>query len=193
MGSLTYDGTVIHFTGEPGAAKINAAIERTPMDDFLKGGELVLTTGMPLPEESAGIQRYVDELARIGAAALVTRGPDSPVPPASSGPTFRPPPANAGDHLHPSVEAGVGKGVPAHVMTNHDFAAIGIDTSHEWIVERTGIVERHIAGEGDSTCSMAAEASISERSMPEMRARTMTITSAMVKSVCAAISQRTES
>ena len=34
------DGTVIHFTGEPGAAKINAAIERTLMDDFLKGGEL---------------------------------------------------------------------------------------------------------------------------------------------------------
>ena len=55
--------------------------------------------------------------------------------------------------------AGTGKGVPARVMTNHDFAAIGIDTSHEWIVERTGIVERHIAGEHDSTCSMAAEAS----------------------------------
>lgn len=34
------DGTVIHFTGEPGTAKINAAIERTPMGDFLKGGEL---------------------------------------------------------------------------------------------------------------------------------------------------------
>lgn len=34
------DGTVIHFTGEPGAAKINAAIERTPLEDFLKGGEV---------------------------------------------------------------------------------------------------------------------------------------------------------
>ncbi len=44
-------------------------------------------------------------------------------------------------------------------MTNHDFAAIGIDTSHEWIVERSGIVERHIAKEGDTTCSMAATAS----------------------------------
>ncbi len=44
-------------------------------------------------------------------------------------------------------------------MTNHDFAAIGIDTSHEWIVDRTGIVERHIAGDGDTTCSMAADAS----------------------------------
>ncbi len=43
-------------------------------------------------------------------------------------------------------------------MTNHDFAAIGIDTTHEWIVERTGIVERHIARNGESTCSMATEA-----------------------------------
>ncbi len=43
-------------------------------------------------------------------------------------------------------------------MSNHDFAAIGIETSHEWIVERSGIVERHIAKEGDTTCSMAATA-----------------------------------
>jgi 3-oxoacyl-[acyl-carrier-protein] synthase III len=43
-------------------------------------------------------------------------------------------------------------------MTNHDFASIGIETSHEWIFERSGIVERHLAGDGDSTCSMAATA-----------------------------------
>ena len=43
-------------------------------------------------------------------------------------------------------------------MTNHDFAAIGIETSHEWIHERSGIVERHIARNGETTCSMAAEA-----------------------------------
>ena len=41
--------------------------------------------------------------------------------------------------------AGTGRGIPAKVMTNHDFAALGIDTIDEWIVERTGIVERHIA------------------------------------------------
>ena len=52
----------------------------------------------------------------------------------------------------------MGRGIPAHVMTNHDFASIGIDTSHEWIVERSGIVERHIAREDDTTCSMAATA-----------------------------------
>jgi 3-oxoacyl-[acyl-carrier-protein] synthase-3 len=51
-----------------------------------------------------------------------------------------------------------GRGIPEHVMTNYDFAGIGIDTSHEWIVERSGIVERHIAKEGETTCSMAATA-----------------------------------
>ena len=55
--------------------------------------------------------------------------------------------------------AGTGRGVPSKVMTNHDFAAIGIETSHEWIVERTGIVERRIAEAGTTTASMAADAS----------------------------------
>ena len=35
--------------------------------------------------------------------------------------------------------AGTGRGIPATVMTNHDFAALGIETNDEWIVERTGI------------------------------------------------------
>ena len=54
--------------------------------------------------------------------------------------------------------AGTGRGVPSHVMTNHDFAAIGIDTSHEWIVERSGIHQRYIAKNGESTCSMGVDA-----------------------------------
>jgi len=54
--------------------------------------------------------------------------------------------------------AGTGRGVPAHVMTNHDFAAIGIETSHEWIHERSGIVQRHIARDGETTCSMSSDA-----------------------------------
>ena len=53
---------------------------------------------------------------------------------------------------------GTGRGIPAKVMTNHDFASIGIETSDEWIVERSGIRERHIATEGQTTCSMAAAA-----------------------------------
>jgi len=55
--------------------------------------------------------------------------------------------------------AGTGRGIPAKVMTNHDFAALGLETNDEWIVERTGIRERHIAVEGETTCSMAATAS----------------------------------
>ncbi|MFC8679503.1 PucR family transcriptional regulator [Streptomyces griseorubiginosus] len=45
--------------------------ELTDPASFLKGGELVLTTGMPLPQDAAGVRRYVDELAEVGAAALV--------------------------------------------------------------------------------------------------------------------------
>lgn len=52
--------------------------------------------------------------------------------------------------------AGVGRGVPAHVMTNDDFAAIGIETSHEWIHERTGIAERRIAKSPDETTAWMA-------------------------------------
>ena len=51
-----------------------------------------------------------------------------------------------------------GRGIPERVMTNHDFASIGIETSHEWIVERSGIVERHLASETETTASMAAAA-----------------------------------
>ena len=54
--------------------------------------------------------------------------------------------------------AGMGRGIPAKVMTNHDFAALGLETNHDWIVERTGIVERHIGRPDETTTSMAATA-----------------------------------
>ena len=54
--------------------------------------------------------------------------------------------------------AGTGRGVPATVMTNFDFAKIGIDTTDEWIVERTGIKQRHIA-KTESSTDLAATAS----------------------------------
>ncbi len=59
----------------------------------------------------------------------------------------------------PAVQiASIGRSVPDRVMTNYDFAAIGIETTHEWVMERTGISERHIAGPNDTTCSMGAAA-----------------------------------
>jgi 3-oxoacyl-[acyl-carrier-protein] synthase III len=52
---------------------------------------------------------------------------------------------------------GVGSALPVRVMTNADMAKV-VDTSDEWIVERTGIRARHIAGEGETTRSLGAEA-----------------------------------
>lgn len=53
---------------------------------------------------------------------------------------------------------GTGRGVPEKVLANADFAAMGIETTHEWIFERTGIVERRICADGETTASMAVEA-----------------------------------
>lgn len=61
-------------TGESRLARPVRWVHVTELTDpasFLKGGELVLTTGMPLPAEPARIRRYVDELADVRAAALV--------------------------------------------------------------------------------------------------------------------------
>jgi 3-oxoacyl-[acyl-carrier-protein] synthase-3 len=55
--------------------------------------------------------------------------------------------------------AGTGRGIPAKVMTNNDFAALGLDTNDEWIVERTGNSRAAHRREGETTCSMAATAS----------------------------------
>ncbi len=52
---------------------------------------------------------------------------------------------------------GWGMAVPERVVTNNDLAR-SIDTSDEWIVSHTGIRERRIAGEKDSTLSLAIRA-----------------------------------
>jgi 3-oxoacyl-[acyl-carrier-protein] synthase-3 len=54
--------------------------------------------------------------------------------------------------------SGWGAYAPANVLTNYDLAQI-VDTSDEWIVQRSGIRERHIAGEGETTCTMSLAAS----------------------------------
>jgi 3-oxoacyl-[acyl-carrier-protein] synthase-3 len=54
---------------------------------------------------------------------------------------------------------GTGRGLPARIFTNDDFGSIGIETSDEWIMERTGIHERRIGSETETTCWMAAQAS----------------------------------
>lgn len=54
---------------------------------------------------------------------------------------------------------GTGSYLPKRVMTNHDFAARGLDTSDAWIRERTGIVQRHIAEDREGASDLALEAS----------------------------------
>jgi 3-oxoacyl-[acyl-carrier-protein] synthase-3 len=53
---------------------------------------------------------------------------------------------------------GVGGYLPGQPVSNHDLAARGIDTSDEWIVERTGIRFRHLAAPGETASQMAAHA-----------------------------------
>ena len=54
--------------------------------------------------------------------------------------------------------AGVGHNVPPTVVTNDDIAAMGLETNDQWIVERTGIRQRHIAKPEESLTSISAEA-----------------------------------
>ena len=53
--------------------------------------------------------------------------------------------------------AGVGSFLPEKVLTNKDLESM-METSDEWIRERTGIKRRHIASEGETTGSMGLEA-----------------------------------
>ncbi|MCP4050771.1 MAG: ketoacyl-ACP synthase III [bacterium] len=53
---------------------------------------------------------------------------------------------------------GTGKYLPEKVVTNEDIVNMGLDTSTEWIEERTGIKERRVAEENISSSDMAFEA-----------------------------------
>ena len=56
-----------------------------------------------------------------------------------------------------SVVVGCGAYLPARTLTNDELAR-KVDTSDEWIVERTGIRERHVAAEGELTSDLARTA-----------------------------------
>jgi 3-oxoacyl-[acyl-carrier-protein] synthase-3 len=51
----------------------------------------------------------------------------------------------------------LGRYVPPKVVTNHELAK-KVATSHEWIIERTGIIERHMVEPGTPTSELAAKA-----------------------------------
>lgn len=86
---------------------------------------------------------------------------------------------------------GTGSYVPERVMTNHDLAKI-VETSDEWIVERTGIKQRHVAAEGEVTSDMALKAAVRALEMAGTRAEDLdlivvgTISPDMPMPACAA-------
>ncbi|PZO81517.1 MAG: 3-oxoacyl-ACP synthase [Mesorhizobium amorphae] len=52
---------------------------------------------------------------------------------------------------------GIGTALPARIMKNADFEGM-VETSDEWIAQRTGIRQRHVAGEGETTASLGEAA-----------------------------------
>ncbi len=54
---------------------------------------------------------------------------------------------------------GTGSYLPTKVLTNFDLEKI-VDTSHDWILSRSGIVERHIAADQELTSDLALQASL---------------------------------
>lgn len=56
-----------------------------------------------------------------------------------------------------SVVRGFGAALPKRVLTNRELETM-VETSDEWIVQRTGIRQRYIAGDGETTASLGAEA-----------------------------------
>jgi len=57
------------------------------------------------------------------------------------------------------VIAGAGSALPKRRVTNEELAKT-VDTSDAWIVERTGIRSRYLAGEGETTATLARDAAL---------------------------------
>src|SRR5205823_7016628 len=58
-----------------------------------------------------------------------------------------------------SVVLGVGSALPSRRVTNDELAQT-VDTTDQWIVERTGIRSRYVAGKGETTASLASDAAL---------------------------------
>ncbi|MBT5187721.1 MAG: ketoacyl-ACP synthase III [Kordiimonadaceae bacterium] len=58
-----------------------------------------------------------------------------------------------------SIISGTGSYLPANILTNKDLEQ-KVDTTDEWIIERTGIEKRHIAADNEATSDLAVEAAL---------------------------------
>ncbi|MEI8394292.1 MAG: beta-ketoacyl-ACP synthase III [Rhodospirillaceae bacterium] len=71
-----------------------------------------------------------------------------------------------------SILAGCGACLPGEPISNEDLIRRGVDTSDEWIVQRTGIRSRHLAADGQTTADlaiMAAKAALDNAGIPASR------------------------
>ncbi len=66
---------------------------------------------------------------------------------------------------------GTGSYLPPNVLTNYDLEKSGLETTHDWIVQRTGISERRIASAGVTTSDLGYEASLRALEMAGMSAK----------------------
>lgn len=67
---------------------------------------------------------------------------------------------------------GTGRYLPEKVLTNKDLESM-VDTSDEWIRERTGIEQRHIAADNQTTCDLAEQASLKAIEMAGISAQSI--------------------
>ncbi|MEJ2694634.1 MAG: 3-oxoacyl-ACP synthase, partial [Candidatus Thiodiazotropha sp.] len=65
---------------------------------------------------------------------------------------------------------GTGGYLPENVVTNKDLEK-RVDTSDQWIFERTGIRRRHIAADDEFTCDLAEKAAVRALEMAGVKAR----------------------
>jgi 3-oxoacyl-[acyl-carrier-protein] synthase-3 len=66
---------------------------------------------------------------------------------------------------------GTGSYVPPKRLTNFDLEKMGLDTTDEWIVQRTGVKERRVAGPDVNTSDLGYEASVKALEMAGMSAK----------------------
>ncbi len=66
-----------------------------------------------------------------------------------------------------SKVAGIGSYLPEKVLTNFDLEKL-VDTNNDWIVERTGIKQRHIAKDGEATSDLAYQATLKALKMADL-------------------------
>ena len=110
------------------------------------------------------------DMVRHDVLAKIDQQPDGP--PARCGAE---PPRRRGSRIVTvlrSVVLGCGSYLPSRVLTNAELSRM-VDTSDDWITQRTGIRERHIAADGETTSDMAIAAARAALAAAEIDAQSI--------------------